>query len=208
MKIILSGLGALLLMASCSGTAGSDNSTGDAGAMDETASQIVDTPEVDSLPVADQPVAEPSAPAESRNQDTVAIAEEPAKKAGKPFTAKSLMKQYEGGYELKALSKIKSVLTEGGYELVNTESRKMHGFNAKNYIFKDANGNSATVAVISDRNAGVVDDVNEIVFNFASDSDRNSFTQGKKSAEFGAHDQVRMKVSGNTVKLTDDCYYC
>lgn len=200
MKKFLFGGAALLILANCSGNKTSvdnpddtiqvyDSATVDQSDTTAAAEQTVEVPSLDT--------GAPAAPA----------AEEEAKKSIKPFTVKNFMEQKSGGYYLRSLGKIKSVLTEGGYEFVKNGSKRIANFKAKTYIYKDAEGNTVTVAAISDKDSGIKDDVNEIAFEFTSSAARNKFNSSKQGM-YGAHDQVKVKESGNTVILEDDCFYC
>lgn len=118
------------------------------------------------------------------------------------------MKDTGRGYNLKSLNQIKSTLTSNGYKYAKTERTQVSGLNANAYIFNDSKGNEVVVVAISDSSIGVVDDVNEITFKFINSAERDKFTKGKTSDFYGVHDQVQLKVTGNIVKLEDDCYYC
>ena len=130
-----------------------------------------------------------------------------SRKRSSSFTVKSFMEKAFRGYQLKDLKPIKSILTSNGYKYEGSEHTLDSGHDIDTYTFKDLKGNKVAVVVISDKEIGVVDDVNEIIFTFINSTERDKFTKKETIDSYGAHDQVIINVDGNTVKLSDDCYY-
>ena len=126
------------------------------------------------------------------------------------FTPKSFMSSTGRGYQLKSYSQIKSILTSNGYKYVGDEYTQYSysEIDADGYIFLDSKGNEVVVTEVNDSNVGVKGDVVEITFRFTNSGDRDKFLKGVTNEFYGAHDQVQVEVSGNTVTLSDDCYYC
>ena len=131
-----------------------------------------------------------------------------SQKSSSSLTPKSFISRTSGGYELKSYEQIKSILTSNGYKYRGGEYTQFSELDADGYIFTDSKGNEVVVTVVNDSNAGVTSDVVEISFRFTNSGDRDKFLKGEKSNVYGAHDQVQVEVSGNTVTMSDDCYYC
>lgn len=128
--------------------------------------------------------------------------------ASASFTAKSFMQNTATGYALKSVKQIKSILASNGYKYIGSEYTQVSEFDADCFIFRDSKGNEVLVVAITDSNAGVVEDVNEITLNFVNSTERDKFMKGVQNEIYGAGDQVQVQVNGNQVTLVDDCYYC
>lgn len=149
-----------------------------------------------------------SAEAKTTHKKSKAKTTQTSKSGSDSFSVKSFMKDIARGYQLKSLKQIKSLLTSNGFKFIGSEYTQFSDLDADAYIFKDSKGNEVVVVAVNDSNVGVTDDVNEITFRFINSTERDKFTKGKTEGCFGAHDQVIFEVEGNTVTLSDDCYYC
>lgn len=129
-----------------------------------------------------------------------------SKRSSGSYSVSGFIQITRTGYALKSLKEVKSILTSNGFKYHGSKYTQVYGLDADRHIFIDSKGNEVLVIAITGGEA--IDDVNEITFNFINSAERDKFTNGKKSELYGAFDQVELKVNGNTVKLTDDCYYC
>lgn len=134
-----------------------------------------------------------------------------SKRSSKPFVVESFMESIDRGFRLKDFSDVKSILTSKGYKYVNSVKINI-GYDCKGVIerYKDSKGNKVELKVITEFDSNRdFKDINEIVMEFISSTERNNFLQGYRNGQiWGAHDNVILEVNGNTVKLYDDCYYC
>lgn len=146
-------------------------------------------------------------PMEAKTAKKTAKTSQSRKSSSSSLSVNSFMKNSGRGYELTSLKQIRSILTSKGFKYIGSEYTQVSELDADGYIFKDSKGNEVVVVAITDSNVGVVEDVIEITFRFINASERDKFTKGKKNESYGAHDQVNLEVEGNTVTLTDDCYY-